>query len=190
MPATMPDASDRIAKAVVLVAPYWPSDDRHKFYLALAGGLCRDEIAERDALAIVEQIAVATNDDKREKRLPDTHDTYATIRKGAKATGWSKLAQFFDARCPQIILNHGASIVRKFRHALGTVNTRAELACLLAMSLPTLDRLCAAGRIGLRKIVLGVSSPRWHLDEFKRWIEGGRRPIHAAVAKELPPCRP
>jgi predicted DNA-binding transcriptional regulator AlpA len=51
---------------------------------------------------------------------------------------------------------------------------REDLATVLRCSLPTLDRLKAAGRLPRPDLVLS-RSPRWRAETIRRWVEEGGR---------------
>jgi hypothetical protein len=109
------------AEAVRLVASLWPQKDRrHRAYLALSGALLRAGWPVDRVEALVEAVAVATEDeDGPEVRVANVAGTAAKIRDNKPASGWPKLAE---------LLAGGWAAVGQIKHALGLSVTLAELA--------------------------------------------------------------
>jgi hypothetical protein len=106
--------------AIRTIAELWPAmDRRHHAHLALAGGLLRAGWPVERVEALIDALAVATNDEERSKRVAVVKDTDKKIHDRKLAAGWPKLAGLIEG---------GWASVAKIKHALDISCTLEELA--------------------------------------------------------------
>lgn len=78
------------AATIRRLADAWPTDERHWFSLAIAGGILRQGVSVREAREIVYQAAICAHDEDADGRAINVETTADALAAGISATGWTR----------------------------------------------------------------------------------------------------
>jgi DNA polymerase-1 len=92
--------------AATVLALHWPapkSRARHRFALAIAGGLARASVPEDVAARIIHAAALAAQDEEARSRAADVRSTYQKHADGQPTTGWKTATDILGAEAHKVL---------------------------------------------------------------------------------------